>query len=347
MQAQRCLRSARSYANTARTKLRLANAEGAALLERGRSGARPAPHSSAGSPSPTARSLPALTRTARWPSSGLRAAALLAKKPVAARNYARASAGTRSVPRRSAAGAWTRCSSWHAASVPSAHTERAASILRGAASLIEQVPIDELDAEQRATWLATQHARVRRAHDAVRERSGGNDEPRAWQAFEVSERGRARSLRYAMSQATDTRAMSSSEPASARYRELMRRITELGPRRGGSGGAPRFRSKRWRRWSSSSAPTPPDAIARRAPAHDSPRSTQRGRIRRRRDDMFAFVINGEHIRVCPPGRPRAKSPPPPTACTSACATRKPRATRCPQRGAAAGGARAVAAWLIW
>src|SRR5262249_15575884 len=103
-------------------------------------------------------------------------------------------------------------------------TEEATSILNVAANLIEQVPIDDLDAEQRATWLATQHV-VFAELTTLLANVVGDDATRAWQAFEMSERGRAKSLRYAVSQTTDTRATSSSEPSTERYRELMRQIT--------------------------------------------------------------------------------------------------------------------------
>jgi CHAT domain-containing protein/tetratricopeptide (TPR) repeat protein len=223
-QAERCLAGAREYAGTARTKLRLANAQGATLLERGdpaRAGAsfkRGLTIADGAQLSPTHenRSLAYL---------GLARSALLENRPAQARDFA-----TRALTLGASRGDLrqiTDALQWIARSYSAEHaTERAASILNVAIALIEQVPIDDLDAEQRATWLATQHAVFAELTTLLANESA-NDEERAWLAFQVSERGRARSLRYAVSQATDIRATSNSEPASMRYRELMRRIVEL------------------------------------------------------------------------------------------------------------------------
>jgi CHAT domain-containing protein len=181
-------------------------------------------------------------------------------------------------------------------------TDRAAAILNVAVDLIEQVPIDELDAEQRATWLATQHG-VFAELTTVLANQAGADEARARQAFEVSERGRARSIRYAMSQATDTRTTSSSEPASARYRELMRRITERARETQKAPNAP---------------PLSVESLAEVVEQHASPPEPMLDALQRRiaaldatvveyaagEDTMLAFVIDGEHIRLMPLGSRR-------------------------------------------
>ena len=101
--------------------------------------------------------------------------------------------------------------------------EQATSILRTAANLVEQVPIDDLDAEKRSTWLATQHA-VFAELTTLFATGAQQDESRSWLAFDASERGRARSLRYALNLASDERRVESGEPSSERYRELMQRI---------------------------------------------------------------------------------------------------------------------------
>ena len=223
-QAQRCLGSARSYANTARLQLRLANAEGTTALERGdpaqadlafERGLTIADHAHM-PPTHENRSVAYLGRAR---------AALLTNRPAQARDFA-ANALTLGASRGDLKQVTESLLSMARSFRAEKATAQAASILRVAADLIEQVPIDDLDAEQRATWLATQHVAFEELTTLLAEEAG-NDESRAWQAFEVSERGHARSLRYAISQATDTRATSSTEPASVRYRDLMRRITEL------------------------------------------------------------------------------------------------------------------------
>ncbi len=73
--------------------------------------------------------------------------------------------------------------------------EQAAKTLQTAVSLIETVPTDELDGEKRATYLATQHSVFAELTDLY-----ASDDKTTSLAFVTSERGRARSLRYAASQ---------------------------------------------------------------------------------------------------------------------------------------------------
>ena len=84
-------------------------------------------------------------------------------------------------------------------------------------------PDDDLDPEKRSTWLATQHA-VFAELTTLFATGAQQDESRSWLAFDASERGRARSLRYALNLASDERRVESGEPSSERYRELMQRI---------------------------------------------------------------------------------------------------------------------------
>ena len=299
VRAQRCLSAARDYATTARTKLRLANAEGAALVERGKptqAGAafeRGLAIADGAHLSPTHenRSLAYI---------GLARAALLGDRPAEARRYAAHAlvlGGARADLGQVVDSLQLMARSYSAqqASAP------AVSILQVAASLIEQVPIDDLDAEQRATWLATQHA-VFAELTTLFAANAGDDEARSWEAFEVSERGRARSLRYALSQATDTRATSSSEPASVRYRELMRGIAELArPARAGEQEIPLAALQQL-------------VALRDVVPEASPGAALRQRLgaidatvveyAAGRDTMFAFVIDSEHIRVVPLGARR-------------------------------------------
>jgi len=296
-QAMRCLSSARNYAGTARTRLRLANAEGTSLLERSPSKAESA--FMRGLAVADAAQIPAgyEHRSLAW--LGLARSALRAQQPAQARKLAERvlALGASRGDLRQVTNALQLIALSYSAE---RQTERAASILRVATDLIEQVPIDELDAEQRATWLATQHS-VFEELTTLLAREAGNDEARAWQAFEVSERGRARSLRYAMSQATDIRATSSSEPASVRYRELMGQITNLG---------------REMQAAVESQPPSVDALAELIGQHATPQESPLRALQQSlaaldativeyaagEDDVLAFVIDGTHIRVVPLGR---------------------------------------------
>jgi CHAT domain-containing protein/tetratricopeptide (TPR) repeat protein len=99
-------------------------------------------------------------------------------------------------------------------------TERAIHVLRVAADLIEAVPIDELNGEQRATFLASQHtvfAELANILAAGKEA----DDATAWHAFEASERGRARSLRYALKQQTRDASSPLDAPPTTKYQHLL------------------------------------------------------------------------------------------------------------------------------
>ena len=82
----------------------------------------------------------------------------------------------------------------------SGETNKAIQTLRLAVRLIERVPIAELDGEKRATYLATQHAVYSELTELLVQ-NAHTQESAAWDAFAVSELGRARSLRYAANQA--------------------------------------------------------------------------------------------------------------------------------------------------
>ncbi len=100
-------------------------------------------------------------------------------------------------------------------------------VLRVAADLIEAVPIDELDGEQRATFLASQHTVFAELTDTLTSQDRA-DNSTAWLAFEASERGRARSLRYALNQQTrDAAAPLDAAPAS-KYRRLLSEVATEG-----------------------------------------------------------------------------------------------------------------------
>jgi CHAT domain-containing protein len=295
--AERCLAGARRYAGTPRTKLRLANAEGASLIERGdpveageafESGLAVADRAHL-SPAHENRSLAYL---------GLARASLMANQPAHARELAAQAltlGASRGDVRQVADALQLTARSFNAEHA----TDRAAAILNVAVDLIEQVPIDELDAEQRALWLATQHG-VFAELTTVLANQAGADEVRARQAFEISERGRARSLRYAMSQATDTRATSSSEPDSAGYRDLMHRITERARQSQKAPNAPPLSVESLAAVVEQRVAAPEqvlDALQRRLAALDATVIEYAAG----EETMLAFVIDGEHIHLVPLG----------------------------------------------
>ncbi|MBX5463429.1 MAG: CHAT domain-containing protein [Steroidobacteraceae bacterium] len=295
IRAQECLIAARAYASTARTRLRLANAEGASFLQQGK--VEEAAES-------FQRGL-GLADSARLPQNhenrslayvGLARAALLAGKPEKVRQYARRSLALGSA--RADVSQVVESLQLMARSFgDESGNDIAIGILRTAAGLIEQVPIDDLDAEQRATWLATQHTVFAELTARFAARAG-NDEAHAWTAFNVSERGRARSIRYALNQATDVRSTSSTEQASVRYQQLMRHIAALAEKAN----------------STSHGDISLDALGELARAHhtgenvSNPEALQK-RIRElnativeyatARDNMLAFVIDGSRIHMVP------------------------------------------------
>jgi CHAT domain-containing protein/tetratricopeptide (TPR) repeat protein len=100
--------------------------------------------------------------------------------------------------------------------------EQAAKTLQTAVSLIETVPTDELDGEKRATYLATQHSVFAELTDLY-----ASDDETTSLAFVTSERGRARSLRYAATQTQGDTPVDSTTPPTARYQQMLQRVVEL------------------------------------------------------------------------------------------------------------------------
>ena len=110
----------------------------------------------------------------------------------------------------------------------SGQTAKAEHVLQVAADLIEAVPIDELNGEQRATYLASQHRVFAELTDLFASQ-GDSDNQSTWLAFEASERGRARSLRYALNQETRNASAPTAAPPVAKYQRLLSdfiRVTE-------------------------------------------------------------------------------------------------------------------------
>jgi len=101
--------------------------------------------------------------------------------------------------------------------------DQAARTLQTAVDLIETVPIDELDGEKRATYLATQYSVFSELTDLY----ASSDADTGLLAFATSERGRARSLRYAASQSRGDTPMDPTTLPEARYQRMLQHVVEL------------------------------------------------------------------------------------------------------------------------
>jgi CHAT domain-containing protein/tetratricopeptide (TPR) repeat protein len=304
----RCLDAATPYATDSRSRVRLANARGAAYLDRGDSANARAAFTQALRIADEA-GLPA-TYVNRTPAQfGLVKAMLLAGKPTESlsSSYQALEAST---ARGDVESTITSLRLIAAGYRGSGQPARAVQVLQVAADLIEAVPIDELDGEKRATYLASQHTVFAELTDLYASQ-GGTDDSTAWLAFDASERGRARSLRYALNQETRNAAASPIEaPPLAKYQRLLSEVAGVQhqvnqPER--SGGNPEKRQ-----WRDAGQPELIDAINRIAVREGGPAQpfdrAQLVRTLKQLDatlveyasgsnGMLAFIVSGEHAQV--------------------------------------------------
>jgi len=223
-QAWRCLDAAQLYSPDSRNQVRLANARGAAYLEKNDS--RDA----------RASFMEALhiADEAGLPSSyDFRGSAQLGlvKSSLLAGRSADSLEGAYQVLESSAARGDVESTVTSLRLIAAAHrgmgqTDRAIRVLQVAADLIEAVPIDELNGEQRATFLASQHTVFAELANIFASRKE-SDDATAWQAFEASERGRARSLRYALNQQTRDASSPLDAPPAAKYQHLLGDVVKV------------------------------------------------------------------------------------------------------------------------
>ena len=228
--AQRCLTAAVPYAVTPRLQMRLANAIGFAYIDK----ADPARARES-----FTRALEVADQAAFAPTHqnravayiGLARASLLAGHPdEARRNSTRALllASTRA----DVGQVIDALQVLAMALTATGDRTNAIQILRTAANLIEQVSIGDIDAEARATFLATQHGVFEELTDALvadaqATVAGDESQRRVWAAFAVSERGRARSLQYAMSQTRDNDPLAAHAHLARDYQELLPRVAAV------------------------------------------------------------------------------------------------------------------------
>jgi CHAT domain-containing protein/tetratricopeptide (TPR) repeat protein len=294
-EARSCLQSAATYASNSRTRLRLANARAYDLIQRDRPREAIATFER-GLANADRDGIPPSQENRAAAYLGLAQAALLEGKPVEARSYAHRSlllGSTRADMGQIVDSLQILAQTFSAP----AETDQALEILHTAAALAERVPIAGLDAEKRATWLASQHA-VFAEMTRLYATDANMDESAAWQAFEASERGRARSLRYAMNAQPDEEAAGGAD----RFQQLMQQISHL-----------------VEAVQSSEVPQISlEALAQIAGTRDTENIESRGLLKQRlaalgasaieyaagRDDMFAFVIDGSGISVTRLGKIR-------------------------------------------
>ena len=223
----RCLDAAQLYAPDSRSQIRLANARGAAFLERDDSADARAAFTRALRIADEA-GLPATYEHRGSAQLGLVKSLLLAGK--AAESLPSAyEALESSAARGDLESAITSLQLVAAGYRGSKQPAAAIRVLQVAADLIEAVPIDELNGEQRATFLASQHSVFAELTDLLA--SQGPDDPTAWTAFQASERGRARSLRYALNQETQDAFLPVDAPSAAKYQRLLDEVTGITARK--------------------------------------------------------------------------------------------------------------------
>jgi CHAT domain-containing protein len=219
--ARRCLAAAQGYSVDLRTELRLVNAQGMERLASGAFEQAAAAFRRAERVADQAR-LPKTYEYRGLTQLGLARSALMVGSPDEARREA-----TEALQMSSARSDVDQVAS---SLQVLAHTLRenepalAARTLLLAAQLMERVPIASLDAEKRATYLAAQHSVFAELTDLFATEAA-RDPGAAWRAFEIVERGRARSLRHALDQAHDDAAQSARQ-SEAQYDELLRSIGE-------------------------------------------------------------------------------------------------------------------------
>ena len=217
-QVWRCLNAAELYSPDIRNQIRLANARGAAYLD----GNDPKDARAA-----FTTALRIADQAALPPTYDFRRTAQLGlvKSALLAGNTAASLAGAYLALEASATRGDVDSTITSLRLIAAAHrdmgqTERAVHVLQVATDLIEAVPIDELNGEQRATFLASQHTVFAELANIFA--SGKkDDDATAWQAFDASERGRARSLRYALTQQTRDASSPLDAPPATKYQRLL------------------------------------------------------------------------------------------------------------------------------
>jgi CHAT domain-containing protein len=225
--AEACLELAEPYTINERARVDLENARGNLLLEQGRGRAAEAAFLAAQKASDTA-GIPELSDVRGIAQLGLAKSALEVGEEATARSraYTALRLGSARADLNQIVSAIRILAS---ADEHDRQAERAAQTLRIGARLIEQVPTQELDAERRASYLATQHAVFAELSELLASRVSAPraDESAKWQAFATVEEGRARSVRLAIEQSARERPGAQQAPGTNDYRLLLRDLAAL------------------------------------------------------------------------------------------------------------------------
>lgn len=298
-QASRCLDAAGPFAVTAQTRVRLAEARGEVLLEsQDAAGARAAFQQSVKiatdaeiSPAYEYRGLAQL---------GLVKAALLARDsagvlrdglPALEASVSRGDINQTVTALRLLASGYRELG----------QRDAAARTLQTAADLIEAVPINELDGEKRATYLATQHGVFAELTDLYATEAA-HDPAMASLAFATSERGRSRSLRYAVTQSEKDVASDPDRPAATRYQQLLQEVVHLTSSQGEGAHAELIENLRQAAQRERKSETPLDEKQLVATLGQLGASLVEYAVGER--DMFAFVLNANGLQVIRLGNER-------------------------------------------
>ena len=297
--AGRCLAAAAPYASASRLQLRLANAAGAAYLE----SAQPTQARDA-----FLRALRIADRAGLAASHQNREVAYLGLARAALLAHERDEALTESVralqlaSARADAGQVVDALRILAMSLSAAgDRRRAQQALDTAVNLIEQVPIDDLEPDARATYLASQHGVFEELTDLLAERalaSAGSDaaSERTWAAFSTAERGHVRSLQYAISQARANDPAHTHAPAAAQYQDLVAHIAAVAASADAAAGW-NAAVERLGNISTAAREAPPAVGAEQLLPQLDRLGTTLIEYATGRDELYAFVIDGADIHV--------------------------------------------------
>ena len=291
---RRCLDAAVSYATDSHTQVRLANAQGAAYLEHNDPADARAAFTRALRIADEAH-LPATYEHRAAAQLGLVKAMLLAGK--AAESLPSAyHVLEESASRGDVESTITSLRLIAAGYRGSGQSSQAVHVLQVAADLIEAVPIDELDGAQRATFLASQHTVFAEQTDLYA-RSGA-DAAAGWLGFQASERGRARSLRFALNQETQDAASSLDVPSGVKYRRLLAELAEISTSPGNNAGVRQAAmideiDRLALREGAPTEPLDPTLLSQTLERLDATLVEYASGPK----DMLAFVVSGEHVQV--------------------------------------------------
>jgi CHAT domain-containing protein/tetratricopeptide (TPR) repeat protein len=295
--AARCLQMAQLFAATdVRSEIRLANANGQFLLQKGL---------------PLRAQIAFASALERADSAGLsdssdyRGTALLGLADVGLRTGALADARTYARTALRLSSGRADVSRVVAALQVLASIDRqsgdainAQHLLRTAIRLIAQVPTSELDPETRAMYLATQHDVYAELTDLLSEettRSGRTTQQAVWDAFAIADGGHARSIRYALDQSSAGSLSANSGGPAQGYRILMHQIANIAAESNARSSQAQLLTNIQELSLSDSARVAPELHGLASALHDAHATLLE--YAEGQGSMFAFVVDEERIQL--------------------------------------------------